>query len=184
MICPQCGQAHSADELELAFRRPDVIAAMDPQQREQTVQESDDICAIQSLRYFVRAVLPLPVATRERRYAIGLWVEVDEPACRRIVELWSDPGQSAEPPFDGRIANSIPTLPSTLDLAVQLRLTGPTTRPEAYLQAQDHPLFAEQSQGISPHRAHEYSVLSASRGWLPFNLPSIPRFLRGRRRTS
>jgi len=59
------------------------------------------------------------------------------------------------------VDNSIPTLPDTLGLSVKLHLTGPATRPEVYVQPQNHPLVREQMQGISGHRAHEYSPLFA-----------------------
>jgi hypothetical protein len=159
MICQQCGQDHPIDDLELAFRRPDVIAAMDPEEREQTVKEDNDLCAIKWSKYFVRALLPLRVSGRDEPYCIGIWVEVEQPTFSRVLELWSEPGQAGEEPFDARIANSIPILPHTLGLPVKLHLTGPTTRPRAYLGAQEHPLALEQSQGITAHRAHEYSAL-------------------------
>jgi hypothetical protein len=161
MICSQCGEEHSIDDMELTFRRPDVIAEMDAGERERTVQEDDDLCAIKSGQYFVRALLPLPVESRSRDYAIGLWVQVEESTFRRVIELWSEPNQVSEPPFSAWLANTIPTVPNTLGLAVQLHLTGPTTRPRLKIASQGHPLAVEQHQGITAHRANEYSSLFA-----------------------
>lgn len=157
MICRQCGQEHSIDEMELTFRRPDAVATMDADERERTVREDDDLCAIDARRFFVRAVLPLPVASRETPYRIGLWVEVDRAAFGRIIDLWSDPSQANEAPFPARIANDVPTLPSTIGLSAELQLTGPRTRPYVTLGPMSHPLAEEQVAGISLHRAHEYS---------------------------
>jgi hypothetical protein len=42
-------------------------------------------------------------------------------------------------------------------------LTGPTTRPDYYVEPTEHPLYAEQAQGIDDHRAFQYSD-STSRG--------------------
>jgi len=161
MICSQCGQDHSVDDMELTFRRPDVIATMDTEERERTVQEEDDLCAIKWSQYFVRALLPLPVESRDRPYSIGLWVRVEEATFRRVIQLWSEPDQASEPPFDAWVANTIPTVPGALGLPVMLHLTGPTTRPRLEVVAQGHQLAVEQSRGITAHRANEYSSLFA-----------------------
>ena len=58
------------------------------------------------------------------------------------------------------LANSIPTLDPTLGMAVLVRLSGPTTRPGFEVLECDHQLFAEQQQGISEHRASEYTSLA------------------------
>lgn len=158
MICRQCGQEHSIDEIELTFARPDDIAKMDELKRRMQVQEDDDLCVITSGRCFVRAVLPIPVEARDEPYNIGIWVEVERQAFRRILDLWSDPLQTDEPPIGGTIANEISMLPGTLGLSVTMHLTGPTTRPNVYLLPSEHPLFAEQSCGVSAHRAHEYTM--------------------------
>jgi hypothetical protein len=155
--CAQCGEAHPRDELELAFRRPDAVAALTETQRfTQRVKESDDVCEYAG-ELFVRAVLPLPVEGWDEPYCIGLWVKVDRSAFDRVLELWDDPAQSDEPPFDAAIANDIPSLPSTLGLPVHLQLTSPTSRPYALVPACAHPLHREQCAGITAHRASEYS---------------------------
>jgi len=159
MICHQCGKAHSIDEIELSYRRPDEIANMPADQRERLVKEDDDLCAISGQRFFARAVLPLPVAGREEPYNIGLWVEVEKSSFKRLIELWSIPDQDSIPPFTATLANDIAMQPSTIGLAVELYLTGTTTRPRILLRSTGHPLFDEQSKGISAHRAHEYTAL-------------------------
>jgi len=147
--------------MELTFRRPDDVAALSAEERKRTVQENANLCVVEGERFFIRALLPLPVNGRELSYNIGLWVEVDESAFNRVYELWSDPDQESEPPFAARVANAIPTLPSSVGLEAALHLTGPKTRPEVLLRRVAHPLFLEQSNGISAHRAHEYTSLFA-----------------------
>lgn len=159
MICHQCGKEHSIDEMELSFRRPDDAANLTPEERERLVKENDDLCIIAGKRFFIRSVLPLIVETRERAYNIGLWVEVEKSAYDRINELWVDPEQNKEPPFEALIGNSIPTLPETIGMPAMLQLTGPTSRPEVFISTSAHPLFIEQTEGITEHRAHEYSSL-------------------------
>ena len=158
-VCASCGKAHELSDLELTFFRPDSIVAMPKDQREMDVKETDDLCSIRMERFFVRAVLPLPVEEWASDYAIGLWVEVSETSFFRIVETWRNEDQDQEPAMEARLANRIPHLPDTLDLPVRLRLTGPRTRPTIDVQESEHPLHREQCIGITPHRASQYTDL-------------------------
>ena len=161
MICHQCGIEHSIDEMELTFRRPDAAACLSEQERKATVQENNDLCIIGGKRFFIRALLPLSVESRKRQYNIGLWVELNQTSFERVHALWDELEQDTEPPFDALIANSIPILPDTIGLSTKLQLTGPTTRPKVIVSENSHPLFGEQVNGITEHRAHEYSSLFA-----------------------
>ena len=156
--CALCGKAHPRDELELAFVRPDAIAALtDAQRRVKLLEESDDLCETRAGEHFVRAVLPLPVDGWDEPYCIGIWVRVEADVFARVLALWEDPAQSDEPPFDVRLANDIPSFPETNGLPVQLQLTGPTSRPYVLVPPSAHPLHREQCDGITAHRASEYS---------------------------
>lgn len=161
MICHQCGKEHSIDEMELSFRRPDDVVNLTTEERERMLKENNDLCNIAGKRFFIRALLPLMVEARDRAYNVGLWVEVEQSAYERVNELWVNPEQNMEPPFDALIGNSIPTLPETLGMSVKLQLTGSTSRPEVFISPCTHPLYIEQSEGITEHRAHEYSSLFA-----------------------
>jgi hypothetical protein len=160
-VCAQCGEEHPLNELELSFRRPDAVVEISGPDRASRVQESNDLCVIDGSRFFVRAVLPLPVESRDRPYNLGLWSEVDRTTFERIYQLWSEPTQVRESPFPARLANALPNHRDTLRLSATLCLTGPTTRPRLVLEATAHTLFTEQSLGITEHRAHEYSSLFA-----------------------
>ena len=156
-VCEQCGIDYPLDELELSFKRPDVIAELSPEERSNIVQENSDLSVLSGERFFVRTVLPVPVLGRSRPYNLGVWVEVNQFSFERIYLLWNNAGQAEEPPFSVILANEVPLLPQTIGLGAQLQLSGPTARPIVYLAATAHPLVAEQSRGISVHRAHEYS---------------------------
>ncbi|MFF7065044.1 DUF2199 domain-containing protein [Pseudomonas sp. NPDC008258] len=161
MICNECGKEHTSDDIELVFLHPDLVAALPTEIRAAEVQESSDLCILNAERFFIRATLPLPVLQRDEPYSVGVWVELRQPDFERIYELWDDPDQSSEPPFAVSLANAIPTLGDTNGLHAQLRLTGPTTRPQVVLMPSDHALAVEQTFGISIHRAHEYSALAS-----------------------
>jgi len=161
MICSKCGEDHSIEEMELTFRRPDDAAKLSPEDRTRLLQENSDLCVIEGKRFFVRALLPLPVESRDEPYCIGLWVETSQPIFERIYDLWDSDEQLNEPPLAVHLANEIPTVANSLGLAAELKLTGPTTRPDVYLKPCDNPLYVEQSKGIDVYRVSEYTALFA-----------------------
>ena len=156
MKCAVCGKDHPDDDIELTYVRPDDVFRVPDEQRAVRVHESPDFAVLDDSRFFVRAVLPIPVHGRKRDYNIGVWVEVDPECFQRVVERWEDANQAEEPPLPARLANAIKSLPDTTGLPVELRLTGLTTRPSVRVLAADHPLHAEQSSGVSLHRTLDY----------------------------
>lgn len=155
--CAQCGKIHLRNAMELSFKRPDAVVALSKEQRKAEVRESDDLCTIRADHFFVRGVLPLTVDGWDTPYRIGVWVEVERATFDRIRDLWGAPDQHKEPAFSATLANDIPSFPSTVGMLVELQLIGPTSRPDVLVPGSDHPLHREQCQGITSHRANEYS---------------------------
>lgn len=157
-LCAECGESHSIELSEIFFARPDAIvtALKDPNSE---VVERGDTCFLNGDRFFIRGVLPLPVSGRERPYRIGAWVELDAACFDRVLDLWDEECQSDEPAFPCVLANSLPNQKETVGLVAKLKLTGITTRPDILITDETHSLYAEQRNGISIHRATEYTEL-------------------------
>jgi hypothetical protein len=156
VICDTCGKAHPREEIELVLVLPQPIFELSDDERAKRCDISGDMCAIDRTRFFIRGLLPLPVRGRGVPYRIGLWAEVDEPTFGHIYALWDDPSQVNEPLLSAILANDVPLVPSTIGIEVDIRLTGPTTRPDFYMRDTPHPLAVEQRRGVSAHRALEY----------------------------
>lgn len=159
MRCSVCGNDHPLDALELTFRLPDDAASLLAQGHHKRVHANEDLCSIDGERFFLRAVLPLSVKAWERAYNIGLWVELGRPGFMRVCELWNESLQTQEPPFTAHLANEIPSAEGSLGAEATLHLTGPTTRPLVKVSPAKMRLFEEQANGITAHRASEYSRL-------------------------
>ena len=144
--------------MELTFRRPDEAAGLSAGNRARRVRENDDLCVIDGKRFSIRALLPLPVRSREFPYSIGIWVEVAQSIFTRIYDHWDSNDQMLEPNFAATVANEIPAASGSLGLRAALRLTGPTTRPNVLLEPSSHRLYVEQAHGMDEHRASEYSA--------------------------
>jgi hypothetical protein len=161
ITCDTCGKAHPREEIELVFVLPQPIFELSEEQRERRCHIGADMCAIDRSRFFLRGLLPIPVRGRTIPYRIGLWAEVDEAAFRRINQLWEDPSQVNEPLLSAILANDVPLVPSTVGIEIDIRLTGPTTRPDFFLRNTAHPLAIEQQRGVDAHRALEYGNLTS-----------------------
>jgi hypothetical protein len=161
VVCSICGGSHKKTESELYFRLPDEVYELPREERDNRCKFNSDLCTLDEKQFYVRGLLPLPVAGRSKPYYIGVWALVSTETFARIRELWSDSAQAAEPRMPGVLSNQIPFHPDTRALRLQIQLTGPTTRPEFFLEPVEHPLFAEQSRGIDEHRALQYSDRTA-----------------------
>ena len=161
VICTVCGRTHDKAESELYFQMPDEVYALSEEERDRRSKGNSDLWVLDEKRFYVRGLLPLPVAGRAKPYCIGVWALVSPQTFTRINELWSDPAQAGEPRLPGVLSNQIPFHAETTDLGLEIELTGPKTRPNFFLKPIEHPLFAEQSRGIDEHRALEYSDRSA-----------------------
>jgi hypothetical protein len=156
VICDTCGKAHSRDEIELVLVLPQPIFELSEDERAKRCDIRSDMCAIDRNRFFIRGLLPIPVRGRSVPYRIGLWAEVEESTFGRIYALWDDPSQVDEPLLPAILANDVPLVPSTLGIEIDIRLTGPTTRPDFHMRDTPHPLAIEQRRGVDAHRALEY----------------------------
>lgn len=156
--CSSCGQIHALDEMELTFARPEPIDQIPETERAGRIKQNKDLASIGDDRFFVRAVLPLPVHDRNVPYNLGVWAEVTEETFFRVLDLWDDPEQDKEPAFSATLQNRLPHLPETCDLPVTLHLTGPKTRPRLVVPPSDHPLHQQQCQGVTAHVANQYTA--------------------------
>ena len=160
--CSKCGAEHEL--LDPTFSRPEQYVRLAPALRDSHAKANDDTCRIslpgKSTRYFVRGVLPVSVAGYPDGVWWGIWAEVSEASFRRVLDLWSDPSQQAEPPFQGELASVVPSYPDTLGLPLVIRLTGPTSRPEFRFSGSSiHPFVSECEAGIDLHRAAHWNEL-------------------------
>ncbi|TDK59284.1 DUF2199 domain-containing protein [Sapientia aquatica] len=156
-VCSCCGKLVPADILEISFKFPDDIAKLREPERSSRIKGNDDAVALDSTRYFVRGLIPLPVNGRDIPYCIGAWAEVGIDAYRRIYELWDDESQGNESPFQATLANSIPGHHKSNCYGLSLQLTGPSTRPDFKVTDEATELFKQQTTGITLHEVDDYN---------------------------
>lgn len=160
--CGTCGGEHDLSEMEPSYTYPDAYLDMSPEARRLRAMVGTDDCRLRdsdgtAARYFLRVLLPMPVLGEPEACAWGVWAEVSESAFTRTRQLWNDPAQLDEPPFQGTLANALSCYSATLGLPGAVKLSGPAVVPTFLLAHElDHPLALEQRSGVHPERVVEW----------------------------
>jgi hypothetical protein len=143
--------------MSIAYTLPDAWDAVPDGERARRCRLNDphdpDLCVIDGERFFLRGNLEIPVRGVGEPFVYGVWVTLGRADCRRTIERWKAEGREAEPPVPGRLATALAGYPSTtLDLAARVRTRRVGLRPRIELEPADHPLAAEQRDGIPVER--------------------------------
>jgi hypothetical protein len=160
--CATCGDEYDLLAMEPSYAWPDAYFDVPKEDREYLTNFSKDDGRIRNAddterRHFLRVLLSVPILGECQDVAWGVWVEVSGADWERAYDLWDDPKQSEQPPFPGRLANSLRGYEGTIGLSGRVRLTSPKTAPLFELDANlDHPLADEQRQGVSRERVVEW----------------------------
>ena len=101
-------------------------------------------------RFFVRALLELPIDGEEGYFGYGSWIEVSPEDFEALGELWHDEDGWRSDPFAGTLANELHPYAFTEGLPVRLRLREVRLLPLVELDETDHELVRAQRNGISP----------------------------------
>ena len=156
--CDVCGETHAGETRDIRMGLPQAIFLLDEEDRRSRAYVEDDFAILHTDggdRYYVRALLELPIDGEEGYFGYGAWVEVSERDVAALGELWKDEAGWRSGPFAGTLANELHPYAFTEGLPVQIRLRDVKLLPLVELGDTDHELVRAQRNGISPHRAHQ-----------------------------
>ncbi len=159
IMCPCCGEMVPEADIELSYLKPDDLVGVDQKEIEDSCKFTSDYYACEEEYFYIRGVIPLPIKDSDQIYNIGAWAQVSPGSFNRIWELWEDENQDKEPRIRGILANKVHLNTGVERTEIQVQLTGPTSRPEFYIDDENCSLYLEQISGITIHRASEYSAL-------------------------
>jgi len=161
--CEVCGGAHAGEARDIRLGLPQPIFLLDEEERSRAYVE-DDFAVLHTQngdRYFVRALLELPIDGEDGYFGYGAWVEVSEADVAALGELWDDEEGQQAGPFSGTLANELSPYAFTEGLPVRIRLRDVQLLPLVELAEANHELVRAQRHGISRHRAHELAATVA-----------------------
>ena len=159
--CEVCGKAHAGETRDIRLSLPDPIFLLDEHEREQRARVGDDSAVLQGKhgeRFFVRALLELPIEGEDGYFGYGSWIEVGREDFAALGELWHDEEGWRSDPFAGTLANELSPYAFTEGLPVLIRLRDVQRLPLVELGEGDHELVRAQKHGISAHRAHQLAT--------------------------
>ena len=162
--CEVCGAAHTGEVRDIRMGLPDPIFLLDEEERRARAYVEDDFALLHADngdRYFVRALLELPVRDEDGYFGYGAWIEVSEQDAAELGKLWRDEEGRQADPFAGTLANELSPYAFTEGLPVRIRLREVQSLPLVELDDADHELVRAQRNGISRHRAHDLAATIA-----------------------
>lgn len=153
-ICPTCGVEH--DELPLCYgAEAPWRELVSEDEFDRRVELTGDQCIVDERIYFIRGHIELPVEGGDVSFAWSVWCSLSEESFAHAHERWNDPERDGDRYF-GWLCTSLPTYQdSTLNLKTTVRSRPPGAVPEVLIHECEHPLFAEQRDGVSRTRVAE-----------------------------
>ena len=162
--CDVCGETHAGETRDIRMGLPQPIFLLDEDERERIARVGDDSAVLNHgdrERFFVRALLELPIAGEDGYFGYGAWIEVSEPDFAALRELWDDDDGWRSEPVAGTLANELSPYAFTEGLSLQIKLREVELLPLVELEDGEHELVRAQRYGISPHRAHQLAATVA-----------------------
>jgi hypothetical protein len=159
--CEVCGEAHAGELRDIRLGLPQPIFLLDEEERRSRAYVEDDFAVLDDQRYFVRALVELPIYGEDGYFGYGAWVEVTKDDVTALGELWHDEEGWRSDTFPGTLANELSPYAFTEGLPVRIRLREVNLLPLIELEDADHELVRAQRNGISSHRAHDLAATVA-----------------------
>ena len=155
--CATCGAVHKGPPFDYSAPAPDPWLLIAEEDREGG-KLTDDLCWIQvhgEDHFFVRGLIPIPVLDSPRMFNWGVWAAIAPTDFRRVIDTWDDVGRAKEPPFPGCLATDPAVYPESLGIELSVQLQGRNDRPTFIVTESDHPIAADQRNGITVGRVKE-----------------------------
>src|SRR5689334_18630212 len=87
--CVSCGQWHDARPTAFKFPLPDVVAALDDDQRTRRVELGEEQCILDDTRFFILGNLDLPVIGVSDVIRWTIWSTLSQADFERASDLWT-----------------------------------------------------------------------------------------------
>jgi len=155
--CARCGEWH--DELPLSYgsRAPDLWGP--EAERDDQSELGEEQCVLADEHFFVRGRIVIPVVDYPEDFEWGVWVSLSRESFERMSELWESPERELEPAYFGWLSTGIPVYqPTTLNLKTNVHSQIIGVRPVIEVEPTDHPLSAQQRNGISLDQVREFAT--------------------------
>ena len=132
----------------MSFREPYYTAEIGGPERERRVFLTSDFCVLDHEFFFIRCQLILKVHGTGEDFAWGIWSSLSKENFLRYEKSYDDDMSDWDPMF-GYLSNQLAGYPDTLNLKLSVQTRALGLRPAVQLEPTDHPLAADQRDGMT-----------------------------------
>lgn len=144
-----------AKDISMSF--PEDIWALNPIERYLRTRTATEFCTLDESRYFIRAVLPVPINYEKDEFLWGVWCEVSRHDHDRYVKAYAEGALGDLGVIKGWLANDLPVYEEAVGLEVELHCSQ-EERPRVMVLS-DSVLKTEQDDGIDRTRHEEIDTI-------------------------
>lgn len=144
-----------AKDISMSF--PEDIWALNPIERYLRTRTATEFCTLDESRYFIRAVLPVPINYEKDEFLWGVWCEVSRHDHDRYVKAYAEGALGDLGVIKGWLANDLPVYEEAVGLEVELHCSQ-EERPRVTVLS-DSVLKTEQDDGIDRTRHEEIDTI-------------------------
>lgn len=148
-----CACCSSAQRGLMALTRvmPEAIFDLPPAEREARAKTSPDLAVLDSNRFFIRAVLRMPILRCIAPFEFGVWAEVAKQDFRRYLDEYDNPNPQFGP-LACSLNSDLAPYTGSIDLPAFLTMQPNKHRPLVWFEGADHDLARDQSAGLTLNR--------------------------------
>ncbi len=158
-VCSSCGKTHAGLPTDWGFKLPDEVFDLSYLDKYRRSRSNTDLCTLDAQRFFFRGVLMIPFTYQEGAFGWGVWAEVSKSVHDFYLDNYNNElAQGTR--VQGALANTIPGFPELVGSALDIELQSAKDRPLfTFPPVADHELAADQRDGISHARHHQFLEL-------------------------
>lgn len=149
--CASCDQWHEGIP-GWGWNFPPKYFFVPKEEREERCFLTEDLCVVDDAAFFVCGCLELPVVNSEEILSFRVWLFVSNDDFFTFQDLIGVAARADRGPFEGVLSVPIPTYPETMGLPVSIHMRDDGVRPNVLIARSDHPLYAEQINGVGADR--------------------------------
>jgi hypothetical protein len=167
--CAVCGEVHEGVPPGFGWRVPDLLGDVPREKLKEHWLVIDELIEGRddggNPFFGIHGNLEIPVAEWDEPFGWTIWASLTEEQAKWALNTWFDEDRVAAPPAGGYLLNTIPVYPNTHGLLVSVHWRAVGVRPLIRVEGDDHPLAAEQRDGITAARVDEVVHAFRELGW-------------------
>ncbi len=151
--CVCCGVVYDELPLCFGFDFPEHYYSIPPEEREKRIELKESLCVVDEQHFFHRGRLIIPILNHPEPLIFNVWTSISEANFNIRMDYWNDPKRIEQGPYFGWMQTYVPGYGETINIKCIAVERGLEIIPEIQVIEEDHPLKADQENGITYEKA-------------------------------